>query len=213
MLDELDAPPEAEPMPLLDWSRFLERSRPSLQWPLAQPLPLLCGSQSSAEAPAEAEPCEPVRAPALAEPEPCADWDTLPDGVLALAPAEALPDGEVLDEDCDRWLMVESCVVLALPETSPTFTLDLPRASIVVLGLTCTSVEDDCCEPADCWVEDWDCANAEPKAPITAIAVILTANCLSLIISPIRIGDTRFPQGAFRAFVGNTPTGRFGPAA
>lgn len=54
------------------------------------------------------------------------------------------------DWDCDRCLMVESCVVLALPVVSPMFTLDLPRASIVVFGLTCTSVEDDCCELAPC---------------------------------------------------------------
>jgi hypothetical protein len=48
--------------------------------------------------------------------------------------------------------MAESCVVLELPDTSPTFTLDLPRASIVVVGLTCTSVEEFCDEEPDCCV-------------------------------------------------------------
>jgi hypothetical protein len=112
---------------------------------------LLCGSQST-DASAEAEPCD-VAPPLVAEPlaeEPVADCDALVDGWVPVAPAEALPDWLVLLEDCDRWLMFESCVVLALPDTSPTFTLDLPRASMVVFGFTCTSVEDDCWDEPDC---------------------------------------------------------------
>jgi hypothetical protein len=121
----------------------------------------------------------------------CADWDSgssaaalEPPAELAPGQEQALAEGEEDEEDEEDvllsvWLwpvaVLSGQVQLALE--SEMLGEEAPELLPVLLGLALT------------FLSVVDCANAEPNAPITAAAVMLTASCLTLMCSsPVVVG-------------------------
>lgn len=178
-------PPLAEP-PALEDVLGVEAEAPpaALLDELAEPdgeLPLLAG-----ELPPVAAPLEPE---ALPEPEDwlvCAPWFIVEDGLVVVALWLALTPLETF------W----SPLPALMPGLTfaPAFTslFEMPTlAPTPTFGFTLVPPEGALVDPPELWVvcDCWsvvldDCAQAVPKAPITAAAVILTAKCRTLMSPP-----------------------------